>query len=70
MPSALEGGDFFVSAGRRLPQGRRGEGGGKPGGRGRKRVGVGGTELISLHPAWRPKGLTRRQRAVSTIDRG
>ncbi|CAN0199806.1 unnamed protein product, partial [Hapterophycus canaliculatus] len=27
-------------------------------------------DLNNLHPAWRPKGLTRRQRATSVIQRG
>lgn len=29
-----------------------------------------GAERNNLHPAWRPKGLTRRQRATSVIQRG
>lgn len=65
----LEGGNLSLSSvDRRLRQGRRGEGGAKHaaggggGGRG------GGTELNNLHPAWRPKALSRRQRAVSVVE--
>ncbi len=46
-------------------QGGRPQAGGAAGG-----VGGGALELNNLHPAWRPKGLRRRQRAMSVIERG
>lgn len=63
----------FAAAGQgRLERARRGGGGrgGRPqaGGTGGG-VGVGAIELNNLHPAWRPKGLRRRQRAVSVVER-
>lgn len=60
----------FGAAGPRLQVGTGSSGGGKmpPGAGGGKMGGVGG--LNNLHPAWRPKGLSRRQRAVSIIERG
>ena len=58
----------------RLERARREGGGGGRGGRSQARasggVGGGAAELNNLHPAWRPKGLRRRQRAVSVVQRG
>ncbi|CAM9121890.1 unnamed protein product, partial [Ectocarpus sp. 4 AP-2014] len=50
-------------------QGRRGGGSRQPGGASGRRTGA-VTETNNLHPAWRPKGLTRRQRALSVVERG
>ena len=53
----------FGGVGGRQQRGMGGRGGGGRGGRGP-------AEANNLHPAWRPKGLTRRQRAVSMVQRG
>lgn len=50
-------------------QGRTGGGARQPGGASGGRAGA-VAETNNLHPAWRPKGLTRRQRAVSVVERG
>lgn len=69
------GGAVPAGRNRRVQHAKRGGGGGGSGGRQQHGVagggrGSGGAESNNLHPAWRPKGLTRRQRAVSMVERG